>query len=135
MERIPCQSIRSKRKGEQLCYRSLDKALLTCYQADRSTAPLKDLQAETVKYVKARHFDTEATESNTTAYYTHDVVSGPLSGAEGKEEVHVHEGRDIIMAIGRNSRSVEAQLAKKVQPTESEEDVRFRPSLVLSRIY
>ncbi|XP_006458837.1 ctg1 protein [Agaricus bisporus var. bisporus H97] len=78
-------------------------------KADRSSAPLKDLQAETVKYVKARHFDTEASESNTTAYYTHDVVSGPLSGAEGKEEVHVHE---------------EAQLAKKVQPTESEEDVK-----------
>ncbi|EKM78852.1 hypothetical protein AGABI1DRAFT_85744 [Agaricus bisporus var. burnettii JB137-S8] len=78
-------------------------------KADRSSAPLKDLQAETVKYVKARHLDTEASESNTTAYYTHDVVSGPLSGAEGKEEVHVHE---------------EAQLEKKVQPTESEEDVK-----------
>jgi hypothetical protein len=99
---------------------------LTCRQADKSTAPLKDLQAETVKYVRARHYDAEASESNTTAFYTHDVVTGPLSGAKGKEEVHIHEGREIAVNVGKRETydSIEAELARKLRPTESEEDVR-----------
>lgn len=98
---------------------------MTCRQADKSTAPLKDLQAETVKYVKARHHDVETSE-NTTALYTHDVVSGPLSGAKGKEEVHIHEGTEIFVNSGKREihDSIEAELTRKSRPTESEEDVR-----------
>lgn len=53
------------------------------------------------------------------AYYSHDTVSGPLSGAEGKEEVLVHEGKVL-----ENEQIPDAtKLEHKIRPTQSEEEV------------
>ncbi|KAJ3563418.1 hypothetical protein NP233_g6339 [Leucocoprinus birnbaumii] len=91
-------------------------------KADRSTSSPQDLQEETVKYVKARHVDSEGTE-NTTAVYTHDTVTGPLSGAKGKEEVQVSESR--IFQTEKVHDSPASEIRSKGHPTESEEDVRI----------
>jgi hypothetical protein len=92
-------------------------------QADKSTSPedLQSLQSETVRYVKSRHVDSEGVETNTTAQYTHDTVIGPLSGAKGKEEVHISEEK--VLENGKIYDSIASELARKMQPTESEEDV------------
>ncbi|KAF5359116.1 hypothetical protein D9756_003485 [Leucocoprinus leucothites] len=90
-------------------------------KADRSTASTEDLASETVKYVKARHVDAEGTE-NTTAYYSHDTVTGPLSGAKGKEEVQISEGQ--MLEDENIHDTLPSELAHKVQPTESEENVK-----------
>ncbi|KXN84762.1 hypothetical protein AN958_09062 [Leucoagaricus sp. SymC.cos] len=91
-------------------------------KADKSTTSPEDLQSQTVRYVKARHVvDMEGAEENTRAYYTHDTVTGPLSGAEGKEEVHIYDGQ--VLKGGPIPDSVASELARKMQPTESEEDV------------
>ncbi|TFK40430.1 hypothetical protein BDQ12DRAFT_680930 [Crucibulum laeve] len=55
-------------------------------KADKSTSSSpSEMQAKTVEYVKSRHSEDNGTES-TTAYYKRDEVTGPLSGAKGKEE-------------------------------------------------
>ncbi|KAF9446819.1 hypothetical protein P691DRAFT_732506 [Macrolepiota fuliginosa MF-IS2] len=90
-------------------------------KADKAPGSPQELQSKTIEYVKARHFDSEGTETNTTAYYTHDTVTGPLSGAKGNEEVFKQdkEADDV-----RNRDSIAAELERKMRPTESEEDVK-----------
>ncbi|KAL9714028.1 hypothetical protein Ac2012v2_002335 [Leucoagaricus gongylophorus] len=64
-------------------------------KADKlTTGSPEELQSETISYLKARHVDLEGTE-NTTAYYTHDTVTGPLSGAKAKEESQIPEDQEF----------------------------------------
>lgn len=65
--------------------------------------------------------DAEGTETNTTAYYTHDTVMGPLSDAKGKEEVQIIE--EQVLEDDKIHDSLAAELMRKMRPTESEEDV------------
>jgi len=58
---------------------------------------------------------------NTTAYYTHDTVTGPLSGAQAKEEVLEDQDR----GNEKIHKSLASELMRKMQPTESELDVRI----------
>ena len=68
--------------------------------------------------MKARHLEPEGSE-NTTAYYTHDTVTGPLSGAKAKEEVLEDQDR----GDEKIHKSLASELMRKMQPTESELDV------------
>ncbi|KAF8627067.1 hypothetical protein AX17_006406 [Amanita inopinata Kibby_2008] len=54
-------------------------------KADRSPDSLDDMAEATVQYVRARHNPDERAES-TEAGYARDEVTGPLSGAKGKED-------------------------------------------------
>jgi len=92
-------------------------------KADKSTGSVSDLQSETVKYVKARHFDTDGAETNTTAYYTHDTVTGPLSDAKGKEEAMDYKGK-----LPGDQNPTATTLERKTEATRSEEVVSLTPN-------
>jgi len=56
---------------------------------------------------------------NTTAYYTHDTVTGPLSGAKAKEDFSEDQDR----GDEKIHKPLASELMRKMQPTESELDV------------
>jgi len=53
-------------------------------KADRSTGSTSDLQRQTVDYLHSRHSPEDRLDT-TEASYSHDEVTGPLSGAIGSE--------------------------------------------------
>ncbi|KAF8239748.1 hypothetical protein L208DRAFT_1236331, partial [Tricholoma matsutake] len=69
-------------------------------KADRSTfGTPAELQAQTVEYVRARYSPDDRMEP-TTAYYSRDEVSGPLSTARGQEDKQdVHQTLRIVREL------------------------------------
>jgi len=65
------------------------------FQADQSKEKPSDMQWKTVEFMRARRSESEGENraSSTTAFYSRDEVSGPLSDAVGKEEVIVCNSR------------------------------------------
>ncbi|KDR76231.1 hypothetical protein GALMADRAFT_247520 [Galerina marginata CBS 339.88] len=72
---------------------SLASASEAFVKADKSEGTKDEMQATTVEYMRARRTEDGDGSSSTTAFYTRDEVSGPLSGAQGKEEVILSKGR------------------------------------------
>ena len=50
---------------------------------------MEDLQRKSIEYIMSRHSPDERVEPR-EAIYSHDSVSGPLSGAAGVEDKHDH---------------------------------------------
>ncbi|KAF9004012.1 hypothetical protein BDQ17DRAFT_1325888 [Cyathus striatus] len=115
----PAQDFHSTRKRSR-CFRGLLKA-------DKSDALKEDMQAETIKFVKARHH--EDGSDTLEAYYHRDEVTGPLS-SKGKEEVIVHNGKvakdrmiddPVAAAMIRNMRPTQSEINVKADRGKSEE--------------
>ncbi|KAF8905123.1 hypothetical protein CPB84DRAFT_1745697 [Gymnopilus junonius] len=66
---------------------SLASASEAAVKADKSPGSPGELQSKTVEYMRARRVEEGDGSASTTAYYSRDEVKGPLSGAQGKEEV------------------------------------------------
>lgn len=81
------------------------------------------MQSRTVEYLRTRYSnDAEDGTSSTTAFYLRDEVSGPLSGAEGKEDESLdlrHEEVCVDKKPGTGVRMMKEELM-----TPSEQDVR-----------
>ncbi|KAF8811696.1 hypothetical protein BYT27DRAFT_7183734 [Phlegmacium glaucopus] len=88
-------------------------------KADQSSGTPSELQSRTVEYLRTRHIkDGEDSASSTSAFYSRDEVSGPLSGAQGKEdEVDLRQDKDD------KSDKVVKRLKEELM-TPSEQDVR-----------
>jgi hypothetical protein len=81
-----------------------------------------ELQSRTVEYLRTRHSkDGENGTSSTTAFYLRDEVSGPLSGAEGKEDESFDLRHDEV-CVDKKSETV--RTIKEELMTPSEQDVR-----------
>ena len=82
------------------------------------------MQSRTVEYLRTRHSkDSENGTSSTTAFYLRDEVSGPLSGAEGKEDESFDLRHDEV-CVDKKSRTVVRRVMKEELMTPSEQDVR-----------
>jgi hypothetical protein len=95
-------------------------------QADQSFGTISELQTKTVEYLRTRHSkDGEDGTSSTTAFYLRDEVSGPLSGAEGKEDESVDnvDMRHKEVWVDKKSES-DVRMIKEELMTPSEQDVR-----------
>ncbi|PPQ69313.1 hypothetical protein CVT25_005914 [Psilocybe cyanescens] len=90
-------------------------------KADRSDGGPQEMQTRTVEHLRARRSETDG-ESSTTAHYSRDTVSGPLSGATGKEEVIVKQGKVVVDMLGADV--VLKGLKMNETMTPSEEDVK-----------
>ncbi|PFH47962.1 hypothetical protein AMATHDRAFT_49912 [Amanita thiersii Skay4041] len=114
-------------------------------KADKASAT-SDLQSKTIEYIRARHSSDEGVEP-TTADYARDEVMGPLSGAQGREDVADIDSERHVESTVRRAPSVEAfsagadtmidettiheetsetvkQKTHREEPTPSEENVR-----------
>ena len=92
-------------------------------QADQSFGTISELQSRTVEYLRSRHSTGEDGTSSTSAYYLRDEVSGPLSGAEGKEDQSVDLQHEEVW-VDKNS-GTEVRMIKEELMTPSERDVRY----------
>ena len=118
MERTPGQSFWSLYQGKSkalVCTRINNSY---CDQADQSIGTISELQTRTVEYLRTRHSKDGEDTSSTTAFYLRDEVSGPLSGAEGKEDESVEE-----VWVDKKSGS-DVRMMKEELMTPSEQDVR-----------
>ncbi|KAH9481368.1 hypothetical protein JR316_0005893 [Psilocybe cubensis] len=100
---------------------TLASASEAAVKADRSDGGPQEMQSRTVEHLKARRRETDG-ESSTTAYYSRDTVTGPLSGATGKEEVIVHCGKVVLDKLGADVVSKGLKMHDFMTP--SEEDVK-----------
>ncbi|KAJ8521368.1 hypothetical protein ONZ45_g1943 [Pleurotus djamor] len=83
-------------------------------KADRSDGTPADLQRSTIEYIHSRHSPDERA-APTNAFYSHDTVKGPLSGAQGVEEVkEQHTVHDETTTV----------LKERIVPTDSEANVK-----------
>jgi hypothetical protein len=87
------------------------------------------LQSRTLEYLRTRHSpkDSEDGTSSTTAFYSRDEVSGPLSGAEGKEEVFDLQHDDFTISVDKKPGKAVKEAVKMIREdlmTPSEQDVR-----------
>jgi len=90
-------------------------------KADQSSGTPSELQSRTVEYLRTRHSkDGENGISSTTAFYSRDEVSGPLSDAKGKEDQYVELDEQILA----DKESKEVHKMNEEQMTPSEQDVR-----------
>ena len=126
MERTPGQSFWSLYQGMRVIKRSPFRTPINnshCDQADQSFGTVSELQARTVEYLRTRHSkDGDDCTSSTTAFYLRDEVSGPLSGAEGKEDESVDLRQEEVW-VDKKSGS-EGRVMKEELMTPSEQDVR-----------
>jgi hypothetical protein len=83
-----------------------------------------ELQSKTQEYLRARHSkDADNGTSSTTAFYSRDEVSGPLSDAEGKEdEFDLRKDESTVSVDKKPSKTVER--IKEELMTPSEQGVR-----------
>ncbi|KIM39841.1 hypothetical protein M413DRAFT_446759 [Hebeloma cylindrosporum] len=69
---------------------ALASASEAAVKADRSEEDPSELPSKTIESLRVQHSESETENgdgsSSTTAFYSRDEVSGPLSGAVGKEE-------------------------------------------------
>jgi hypothetical protein len=87
-------------------------------KADRSTGSTNDLQRQTVEYLHLRHSPEDRIDT-TEASYSHDEVTGPLSGAVGSES----EDEAVSMKTFVHEETKE-QWKRKAERTPSEENVK-----------
>ena len=81
------------------------------------------MQSRTLEYLRTRYSkDAEDCTSSTTAFYLRDEVSGPLSGAEGKEDVSLDLRHDEVWVDKKSGSAV--RMMKEELMTPSEQDVR-----------
>lgn len=73
------------------------------------------MQSKTVEFMQARRTEDGDGATSTTAYYARDEVKGPLSGAQGKEEVGDATEGSMIKRL--------KEFKGKMIMTPSEEDV------------
>ncbi|PPQ70302.1 hypothetical protein CVT26_014587 [Gymnopilus dilepis] len=95
---------------------SLASASEANVKADKAPGGPAEMQSKTVEFMKARRSEDAEGSTSTTAFYARDEVKGPLSGAQGKEEVG-DATEDIIIKRLK-------ELKGKVMMTPSEEDVK-----------
>ena len=93
----------------------------TSFQADRSQENPSELQSKTVETFYAQRSQSEVVNENgtssTTAVYSRDEVSGPLSDAVGKEEVIVTQGKLTTDRAGADT-ILKTHETKWVTPSE-----------------
>ena len=81
------------------------------------------MQSRTVEYLRTRHSkDGEDGTSSTTAFYLRDEVSGPLSGAKGKEDESLDLRHEEVWVDKKSG--TEVRMMKEELMTPSEQDVR-----------
>jgi hypothetical protein len=92
-------------------------------KADQSSGSASELQSRTVEYLRTRHANGEDGTCSTTAFYSRDEVSGPLSDAKGKEDVFDLRHDEVTFSVDKKVDNGVRTIKEELM-TPSEQDVR-----------
>ena len=77
-----------------------------------------------MEYLRTRHSNGEDSTWSTTAFYSRDEVSGPLSGAKGKEDVFDLRHDEVTVSVDKKAFKEAVKTIKEELMTPSEQNVR-----------